>query len=566
MAIMKLRFCLLLIFGLGVFGAFAQEAAPQNWFNLDPAQDGFPGMSTNKMYKELLKDKEGETVIVAIIDSGVDFEHEDLNMWVNTDEIPDNGIDDDKNGYVDDIHGWSFLGNKNGENLQYETLEMTRLYAAYKEKYEGAEVNSLNKKEKKEYEKYLEWGDEINKKKESLPSEIALHGATLEAFKSVVAALGKEPMEVTKADFKKLNEATADPYVKHVSGALIEIMNQEQSITFGQMFSEVEEYYNYLYSKLNYHYNPEYNARKIVGDNPNDPYETGYGNNDVKGPDAEHGTHVAGIVAAIRNNDIGMKGIADNVQIMSIRTVPNGDERDKDVANAIRYAVDNGATVINMSFGKDTSPHKDVVDKAVKYAMKNDVVLVHGSGNEGEEINSQNKFPNDKFAKKGLFGPKYAENWIEVGAINWKQDENLTAYFSNYSADHVDVFAPGMEIYSTIPSNQYKNNQGTSMASPMVAGLAATLRSYFPTLTAEQIKSIIMQSSVKQKGKVKLPGSEDELVSFNRLCVTGGIVNGYKAVQLAMSTKGKRKVKVGTNNEGKSKASEKAGKKETVRP
>lgn len=566
MAVMKLRVCLLLLLACCVFGASAQNAAPQDWFNLDPAEDGFPGMSTNKMYKELLKDKKGETVIVAIIDSGVDYEHEDLNMWVNTDEIPDNGIDDDKNGYIDDIHGWSFLGNKNGENVEYETLEMTRLYSQYKEKYEGKDVNSLNKKEKKEYENYEKWGETIQKKKEKLPSEIALHGATLEAFKAVVAALGKEPEEIVTKDFKKLNETTTDPYVKHVAGALVEIMNQDAGVTFGQIFSEVEGYYDHLYGQLNYHYNPEFNARKIVGDNANDPYEIGYGNNDVRGPDAEHGTHVAGIVAAIRNNDIGMKGIADNVQIMSIRTVPNGDERDKDVANAIRYAVDNGATVVNMSFGKGASPHKEAVDKAIKHAMKNDVVLVHGSGNDSEEVNLYNNFPNDKFDKKGLFGPKFAENWIEVGAINWKQDEELAAYFSNYSPDNVDVFAPGMEIYSTVPFNKYKNNQGTSMASPMVAGLAATLRSYFPTLTAEQIKSIIMQSSVKQKGKVRLPGADGELVSFNRLCVTGGIVNGYNAVQLAMSTKGKKKIKAGAKGAMDAKASEKVNKKETVRP
>lgn len=562
---MKLRLYLLLLLGISVFSLNAQDAAPKNWFNLDLAEDGYPGMSTDKMYKELLKDKKGETVIVAIIDSGVDFEHEDLNMWVNTDEIPDNGIDDDNNGYIDDINGWSFLGNKNGENMEYATFEMTRLYVEYKKKYEGKDVNSLNKKEKKEYEQYLEWEEKIQGKKEKLPSEIAVHGATLEAFKSVVSALGKEPEDVKKEDFVKLNETAADPYIKHVSGALVEIMNQEPSLTFGQIYSDVEGYYDYLYSQLNYHYNPDFNGRKIVGDNLNDPYETGYGNNDVRGPDAEHGTHVAGIVAAIRNNDIGMKGIADNVQIMAIRAVPNGDERDKDVANAIRYAVDNGASVVNMSFGKGASPHKEAVDKAVKYAMKNDVLLVHGSGNESQDVSVEVKYPNDKFAKKGLFGPKYAENWIEVGAINWKQGKDLTADFSNYSTDYVDVFAPGMEIYSTIPFNKYKNNQGTSMASPMVAGLAATLRSYFPTLTAEQVKSIIMQSAVRQKGKVKLPGTDD-LVSFNRLCVTGGIANAYNAVQLAMATKGKRKVKIGGEKGANGRSNDQDGKKATVRP
>lgn len=563
---MKLRFCLLLILALVVFGAHAQGTAPNDWFNLDLTADGYPGLSTNKTYKELLKDKKGQTVVVAIIDSGVDYEHEDLNMWVNTDEVPDNGIDDDNNGYVDDIHGWSFLGNKNGENVEHDNLEMTRLYAKYKDKFEGVNPEDLKKKERKKYEQYKEWGEQIEKKKEALPSEIALHGATLEAFKTVVAALKKEPDEVTKEDFRKLNDSTTDPYVKHVSGALLGIMEQEEGVSFGQIYHEVEAYYEYLYNQLNYHYNPDFNSRKIVGDDYSDPTESGYGNNDVRGPDAEHGTHVAGIVAAIRGNDVGMKGVADNVQIMAVRTVPDGDERDKDVANAIRYAVDNGASVINMSFGKGYSPYKEVVDKAVKYAMKNDVVLVHGSGNESQDVSVEKKYPNDKFDKRGLFGPKYAENWIEVGAINWKLGEELTAPFSNYSTDYVDVFAPGMEIYSTVPFDEYKNNQGTSMASPMVAGLAAMLRSYFPALTAEQVKSIIMQSAVKQKGKVQLPGSEDELVSFNRLCVTGGIVNAYEAVKLAMNTKGKKKIKTGAVDSAKGNGKEKADKKETVTP
>ena len=177
----------------------------------------------------------------------------------------------------------------------------------------------------------------------------------------------------------------------------------------------------------------------------------------------------------------------------------------------IRYAVDNGAAVINMSFGKGESPNKEVVDEAVKYALKNDVLLVHGSGNDAKEVTFANNFPNDRFDKKGLFAPRYAKNWLEVGASTFSEDENLVASFSNYSADKVDVFAPGVEIYSTVPDDKYKNLQGTSMASPYVAGLAALLRSYFPTLTAAQVKSIIMESSSKQKYRVINPENGEYL-------------------------------------------------------
>jgi subtilisin family serine protease len=248
--------------------------------------------------------------------------------------------------------------------------------------------------------------------------------------------------------------------------------------------------------------------------------------------------------------------------------VPDGDERDKDVAAAIVYAVDNGASVINMSFGKGASPRKDVVDEAVRYALKNDVLLVHAAGNDGKEVTNENNFPTDRFEKRGflnLFGSKYADNWIEVGALNWKTGEVLAAPFSNYSPEYVDLFAPGMSIYSTTPDNGYEDLQGTSMAAPVVAGVAAMLRSYYPDLTAEQVKSILMQSAVKDRTKVKKPGSKEEMVSFSTLSVTGGIVNAYEAVKLAEQTKGKKKG-VSRNSGGASNTKKGKGDDNSVRP
>lgn len=537
-----------------VVGLQAQDELPTNWPHLDANKDGYPGMSTMKTYKELLKGRKSQTVIVAVIDSGVDKDHEDLKpvMWVNEDEVPDNGVDDDQNGYIDDIHGWNFLGGKNGKNLAHENLEMTRLYKAYKKKFNGKTKAELSKQEKAMYEKYEEYGKIIDKKKEELGPQVMLYGATLEAFTALADAIGKKPDDISLSDVKSFK--SKDQMLSRVSEAVVGFIEQGQN--FGAIYAEVEEIYDYYYGQVNYYYNPDFSPRDVVGDDVNNPREQFYGNNDVKGPDSEHGTHVAGIIGAARDNGIGMDGVADNIRIMSIRTVPSGDERDKDVANAIRYAVDNGAQVINMSFGKGESPNKGVVDEAVKYALKNDVLLVHGSGNDASEVTYTNNFPNDRFGKKGLFAPRYAKNWLEVGASTFSDDENLVASFSNYSPDKVDVFAPGLEIYSTVPGDKYKNLQGTSMASPYVAGLAALLRSYFPTLTAVQVKSIIMESSSPQKGRVINP-ENGELVPFKDMCLTGGLVNTYQAVKAAMSTKGKRKF-VGFGNKKKKAKKERA--------
>ena len=302
---------------------------------------------------------------------------------------------------------------------------------------------------------------------------------------------------------------------------------------------ELEEYLKQLKkgvdhytTAVEYGYNLEFNSRSIVGDNPDNLYEKGYGNNDVEGPDARHGTHVAGIIGANRNNDLGIKGIADNVRIMSVRAVPNGDERDKDIANAILYAVDNGAQIINMSFGKSFSPQKEAVDKAVQYAESKGVLLIHAAGNDGDDLDKQPNYPT-----KTLSNGTESKTWLEIGASSWGADENFVGSFSNYGKKSVDLFAPGVQIYSTIPNNEYEDLQGTSMASPATAGVAALLLSYFPELTADQVKNILKQSTRKFDGlKVTKPGSSED-VPFSQLSVTGGLVNAYEAVKLAETIK-----------------------------
>lgn len=524
---------------LCLFSLNAQDSAPQNWFNLDPSE-GVPGVSTEKAYQELLKNRKGQEVVVAVLDSGVDYEHEDLDdvMWVNEDEVPGNGIDDDNNGYIDDVHGWNFLGNAEGENVAHDNLEVTRLYRKYKAMFEGKDPAELSKKEKALYAKYEEYEEVIEKKRSELEQNVGVYAGLAEAMEKLAAEIDKE--EVTVEDLEAVE--SDDPMVGYAVQIAKSVMAEGES--FERIVSDIKGYADQLSSQYDYHYNTEFDPRPLVNDNFEDPYDRDYGNNDVRGPDAEHGTHVAGLIAAERNNDTGIDGVAKNVKIMSVRTVPDGDERDKDVAAAIVYAVDNGASVINMSFGKGASPRKELVDEAVRYARKNDVLIVHAAGNDGKEVTNDNNFPTDKYAKRGflnLFGPKYAENWIEVGALNWKNGEQLAAPFSNYSPFYVDLFAPGVEMYSTVPFDQYKNHQGTSMAAPVVAGVAAMIRSYFPDLTAEQVKDILMQSAKKQKVKVIQPGSTEDMVTFGSLSVTGGVVNAYEAVQLAAQTKGKKR-------------------------
>jgi subtilisin family serine protease len=553
----------LYLFLMGAVALTAQDKAPENWFNLDPSE-GVPGVSTEKAYQELLKGKKGQEVVVAVIDSGVDYEHEDLDdvMWVNVDEIPGNGKDDDNNGYVDDIHGWNFLGNKSGENIEHDNLEVTRLYKKYGEMFEGKDPEDLSKKEKALFAKYEEYKKVVEDKQKSLEENAGTYAAIAEALDKLEKEVGKK--EISAEDLDGLD--TSDPMVGYAVQIAKSLMAQGQ--TFEEIKNDLNGYAEYLQGQYEYHYNPDFNPRPLINDNYEDPYDRDYGNGDVRGPDALHGTHVAGIIAAERDNDLGMKGVANNVKIMSIRTVPDGDERDKDVAAAIVYAVDNGASVINMSFGKGASPRKDVVDEAVRYALKNDVLLVHAAGNDGKEVTNENNFPTDRFEKRGflnLFGSKYADNWIEVGALNWKTGEVLAAPFSNYSPEYVDLFAPGMSIYSTTPDNGYEDLQGTSMAAPVVAGVAAMLRSYYPDLTAEQVKSILMQSAVKDRTKVKKPGSKEDMVSFSTLSVTGGIVNAYEAVKLAEQTKGKKKG-VSRNSGGASNARKSKGEDNSVRP
>ena len=543
-----------LAFFLFIGGTYAQDEL-KDWYHKDPSE-GYMGVSVDKAYKELLKDKEGEPVIVAIIDSGVDIYHEDLegNIWTNPGEIPNNNIDDDGNGYVDDVHGWNFIGGPDGKNVGPDTYEVTRLYGKYRYKYENANPILLNDKDKREYLQFQVYKKEVDKKRSQAEKVIQeVEGVRATIMASIDALRAKMDEDSLSYSLDKVGEVESTEQFVLIGQKIVQDYGDpNEALDFeaikADINEDIESDIKSQREKLEYAYNPDYDPRStIVMDDYANSKETIYGNNDVKGPDSFHGTHVAGIVGAIKDNDIGMNGVASNVRIMSVRTVPDGDERDKDVANAIRYAVDNGASIINMSFGKGYAWDKDIVDDAVKYATKKDVLLVHAAGNSAQNNDETGNFPNDKYRKASGFlfwKKKKSKNWLEVGALSPQPGENSVAGFSNYGQDNVDIFAPGVKIYATLPENKYDYLQGTSMASPVVAGVAAVLRSHFPTLKAEQVKEILMKSTTPLDIKVKKPGdSSGELVDFNTLSVSGGVVNLYNAVKLAQNTKGKKKIK-----------------------
>lgn len=495
------------------------------WHHGDASKDGVIGISSTKAYEELLVNKKSSKVVVAIIDSGTETFHPDLapQIWNNTDEIAGNNVDDDKNGYIDDSHGWSFIGGKGGD-VDADLLEFTRIYKGLHTRFNNKEASAISDADKKDFERYqrmkADYEDRIGKAKQEQAQVFGVKVFYETANAAMTQKLGVSPLTMAALEAY----TPADDSEKQYREFLMICISED-------LMSQMVEWEKHVNDQLDYQLSLDFDPRSMVGDDYSNPNERIYGNNHIDGPSADHGTHVAGIVGADRNG-FGMDGIADNVELMVIRCVPNGDERDKDVANAIRYAVDNGARVINMSFGKSFSPEKFVVDEAVRYAESKGVLLVHAAGNDAKNIDKEANFPTKFYENK-----KACKTWIEVGASG-PELNTLPAPFSNYGVKEVDVFAPGVDIYSTVPGNKYQNNSGTSMAAPVTAGIAAALFSYYPELTAKDVRAIILKSSVKyKKTEVLMPGEETKQIKFNKLSATGGVVNLYNALQMAATWK-----------------------------
>lgn len=506
-------------------------AQTTQWHLLDKT-DSTAGISVERTYRELLKDRKPTPVVVAVIDGGIDTTHEDLRrvLWINPKEVAGNGKDDDKNGYVDDVHGWNFIGGKDGRNVTHETAEATRLYAQLKPNYEGKDRKSLKPDQQKEYDLYQKTKAEVEK---SLAQNKAQYQSYRDIYAQYTGAFDrlKKGLNVSKLDtltLRKAADTLSNAALKRPVVSILSMLRQQGIADTDGIVSELEKAVDHFKSRAEYSYNPEFDSRTIVGDNPNDLTQRDYGNADIAGERPDHGTHVAGIIGADRTNNLGVMGVSDAVQIMGVRAVPDGDERDKDVANAIRYAVDNGAQIINMSFGKGYSPQRKAVEEAERYALAKGVLLVQAAGNDGSNIDTAANYPSPRYMD-GTTIP----NVITVGA-SARPGNDLVASFSNYGQKTVDVFAPGRDIYSTVPGSKYENNSGTSMASPVVTGVAAVLKSYFPKLTYADIKRIILQSATPYVVKVKRPES-DVTVDFASLSKTGAVVNLYEAVKLAIA-------------------------------
>lgn len=587
---MKLKIYIFLAFLIAInIKVFAQDKnviLPKNWFNLDLATSGWFGISTEKAYNELLINKKPKAkIIVAVIDGGTDINHEDLKdvLWTNPKEIPGNGIDDDGNGYIDDIHGWNFIGSKNG-NLAYDNLELVRILRKYKPKYKATIMTTvLDSAEKAEFRLYKKAETEFGKKYDEASQAFPIYIAIKKVLDTVALTTKKEIPSLEDIDKYKAD----DDFEEQIKKIIRKGAKDEGGIE--KFYTSIKKGYKELDVMLKYNLNEKYDEREeMVGDDYTNSAQHIYGNNDVIGPDADHGTHVSGIIGANRTNSLGIMGVANNVSIMTIRVVPQGDERDKDVANGIRYAVDNGARVINMSFGKGFKWDKKAVDEAVKYAESKGVLLVHAAGNDNADNDDIENYPNKYFdspeaeayakahPKKEFIGfipPKrlenqgnqrnpydysdrgmgmrdrvpvkvvdtakfklpHANNWIEVGASSYKDDDELKASFSNYGKYNVDVFAPGFMINSTVPNSKYEEYDGTSMAAPVVSGLSALILSYYPELKPSQVRDIIMKSVSKVNHKVKYKNSKNEnvRVPFTEVCASGGIVNAYNALLLA---------------------------------
>jgi len=506
----------------------------KNWYVKDILDDTISGISLDKVNSKLIRNNKGKNVVIAVIDTEIDTNHEDLkgDFWVNNNEIPNNGLDDDKNGYIDDTHGWNFIGNIKGDNIIYSSFESTRIIKEFKNIYENKIDSDVSPSQLFQYNQY-------KRALQYRQSELKTINAVLKRGPKIIKrykdALQKVSPFLDEVDFtqKKL-----DSLKKEHNNLEPDINFLISCIQYNLKLKDLEKDLAFNRRKIDIYHNLDYNDRKILNENSNDLHDTNYGNNSVNSNSEKlyHGTEVAGVLAAKKIDNIKPKGFGDFIKIMPLCISSNGDEHDKDIALAIRYAVNNGAKIINITFGKTFSLRPNWVNDAIKYAESNDILIVCSAGNGNLDLDiKQNYFhPKDTNQEK----QEIVGNFIRVGASGHKIDSSLKASFSNYGKTEVDVFAPGVDIYTLMPNNKYKSDSGTSLSSPIVSGIAALLLSQYPDLKASQVKQIIMDSGVEYTipQKIRLQGTKkDTLIPFNQLSKSGKIVNAYNALIMADS-------------------------------
>lgn len=535
----KIAIASIFLFGLGHVIAQENKAEDKDamtWYHKDFKTSKVYGVNTQNAYKFFeSKGLKPSTVVVGVIDSGVEVDHPGLikNMWKNPNEVPNNGKDDDGNGYVDDIHGWNFIGGKNGD-VAVDNIEATRLVRAYQKIFEGsnsAENKANQAKMPTEFATYLKAKESFNKKSIEAKQQYQYYSEFYKAIPSIVSILkGKTLTKETIASMTPANQEEARnlAILGQISGdPSMQGKKPEEVQKF--LEDELKEALDYFEPQATKQYNLDFDPRNIVGDNQQDLNEKIYGNNHYEGPDAKHGTHVSGIIAGYPQGKETQYGVAYKVaKIMTVRAVPDGDERDKDVANAVRYAVDNGAKIINMSFGKAFSPNKEKVWEAFEYAQAKGVLLVHAAGNDNNNLEEDENFPTNFKTQKDE--APFLKNMITVGAST-NDNEFLRASFSNYSGKMVDVFAPGDKIYSTVLDAKYEYLQGTSMAAPVVAGAAAVLMAYIPNLKPEQAIEALVKTVNKSEVNAMLKTNVNN--RFDKISTSGGVIDLFSAAQYA---------------------------------
>ncbi|MBC8753557.1 S8 family serine peptidase [Kordia sp. YSTF-M3] len=516
------------------------DANLENWHHKDIMKDTIPGISIEKAYEKLLSNKkEKKKIVVALIDSELDIDHEDLKnqIWFNKNEIPNNGIDDDENGYVDDINGWNYIGTNLKDEVPYTSLSSTRIIKKYKSKFKDLPIEKIDSKDIKHYKKYLDALRIYNLEMKIRNDDIAMYNRMI----------------------KKHN--AADKFLDSVFKGNYSLKQLDSLKNVSDKKEKTYDHANNMHYYLKYDYNPnwlnnqiiyqtkaintllsfDYNDRSTTNDDPYNLQDISYGNNNIQGTrKLKHATKVASILGASRGNNIGIDGIIDSIKIMSLGVTAAGDEFDKDIALAIRYAVDNGATIINMSIGRELSLYPEWVDDAMKYAASKDVLIITSAGNNGYNLDEKTNYPNDSYDSK-----EFITNFIKVGSISYKLDSTLVNNYSNYGKKEVDVFAPGTAIYTNTRSNP-SFTSGTSYSTPIVTGIAALIRAYYPNLSAAEVKEIILKSGIELDVLVFKPFPDGEKkdpkkVPFSSLSKSGKIVNAYNALLMAEEVSKKKK-------------------------
>mgnify|MGYP000162688740 FL=1 len=540
---------------IGTGGSTQKKQSDLDWYNCSFDKDGVYGCEVNKAYDFLKDRKIKKRPIVALIGTGIDVEHEDIKqaIWVNPKEKAD-GKDNDKNGLVDDINGWNFLGGKDGQVMEATMREGDREFLRLKDKYADYIFDGKN------YNKVIDGKltkvadpeniEEYNYYRNQVLPESPMAGTysgwqltdVLKAYADKFDQMMKERFpgkELTEADFS----ICYDP--KAPRDSLSEVSFMMCAMGFGvyktdkweTVYSGIKSGAQIEQAKAEYERKVgQFGAdgrKDIIGDNYLDINDNKYGNNVLLTADAAIGTMEAGIIVAKRENGLGGNGIMDQAEIMTLRVAANGEPYLKDIALAIRYAVDHQADIIMLPVQNTLYPEdqKKWISEALEYAESKGVFCVTPAWEGAQDLAVETYYPN-----RWMTGKKELTNLMVVCSSDKNGNPSMN---SNYGAKEVDLYAPGMEIYSTYTGDTYQSGTGLGLAAATTVGVAALIKAYYPHLTGTQIRNILLETVTSrkdaevEKGIVVDGKPTQDLFLFGDLCLSGGIINAYQAVVAA---------------------------------